>query len=499
MASPELPSHFRKARPYVREARDRLLAQFWSNPNVVGAGFGRRTVDGTRTDTPACVVYVATKIPQDELPRDEILPRSIVVHGERIDVDVRQTGHFYAQEYTDRERPAPSGISVGHRDVTAGTLGCLVTDTFSDNRLSILSNNHVLANSNQAKVGDPVLQPGAHDDGTEPHDVIGRLARWVDLDPAGENIVDCAIAHVSNPGDVIDQMKGGRMTPPTRGQPAVGLLFAGGCSGTLINPIREVVRRLGVLMARTLAEGPFQLTDPVIDQPIQKTGRTTEYTTGIVADIDARARVQYDIGVLSFTNQILTSADMSAGGDSGSVVCVGGPGETARLDTTWGVLEAAERSTGIPVTQEQAAVRNARDRYLRHTLVGQWALDTFYVNQATILERLGADKVQKPDRRLAQALYAKYSADAKLALADPDRDDLRVSSQLLHDMEAGLRAFEKYFTQEEGIAARELLDLARSARGKNAREVLSFLDEPDVYRRARGIVARVSSLHDPYR
>lgn len=190
---------------------------------------------------------------------------------------------------------------------------------------------------------------------------------------------------------------------------------------------------------------------------------------------------------------------MAAGGDSGSVVCVGGPGETARLDTTWGVLEAAERVTGVPVTQEQAAIRKARDRYLSQTLVGRWALDAFYVNQATILLRLGQDKVEESDRRLAQALYAKYSADAKLALADPDRDDLRVSGQLLHDLEAGLRAFAKYFKQEERAAARRLLGLAHGARGMNTRQVLSYRDDPKVYRRARAILARVGSMHDPYR
>lgn len=144
---------------------------------------------------------------------------------------------------------------------------------------------------------------------------------------------------------------------------------------------------------------------------------------GVIQLVDIESRVRYpEIGFVSFTNQVLT-IPMSAGGDSGSVVCLGGPGQTARLDTTWGVLE----------------------------------------------------------------------------LADPDRDDLRVSGQLVHDMEAGVRAFAKYFTQEEGVAARRLLGLARGARGKNAREVLSFLDDPKVYRRARAILARVTSMHDPYR
>lgn len=74
-----------------------------------------------------------------------------------------------------------------------------------------------------------------------------------------------------------------------------------------------------------------------------------------------------------------------------------------------------------------------------------------------------------------------------------------MSGQLLHDLEAGLRAFAKYFSREEGVAARRLLGLARGARSMNTREVLSYLDDPEVYRRARAILARVSSMHDPYR
>src|SRR6185503_16827317 len=49
---------------------------------------------------------------------------------------------------TTRRRPAPMGFSVGHPLITAGTIGARVRD--ATGRFYILSNNHVLANSNGA-------------------------------------------------------------------------------------------------------------------------------------------------------------------------------------------------------------------------------------------------------------------------------------------------------------------------------------------------------------
>src|SRR3546814_3161512 len=56
-----------------------------------------------------------------------------------------------------RERLARSGISIGHAAITAGTLGGLVRDR-ETGAVAILSNNHVLANSNQGTVGDAILR-----------------------------------------------------------------------------------------------------------------------------------------------------------------------------------------------------------------------------------------------------------------------------------------------------------------------------------------------------
>lgn len=49
------------------------------------------------------------------------------------------------------ERPVPIGVSTGHPNVTAGTIGCRVTD---GSNVYALSNNHVYADENDADIGD---------------------------------------------------------------------------------------------------------------------------------------------------------------------------------------------------------------------------------------------------------------------------------------------------------------------------------------------------------
>ena len=77
-----------------------------------------------------------------------------------------------------RFRPAPGGVSIGHFRITAGTLGCLVK---KNDKLFILSNNHVLANSNEADIGDAILQPAPDDGGQNPQDKIGELSEYIPI------------------------------------------------------------------------------------------------------------------------------------------------------------------------------------------------------------------------------------------------------------------------------------------------------------------------------
>ena len=98
--------------------------------------------------------------------------------------------------YTPRLTVSAGG-SCGHYKITAGTLGGFVED---DDRYYIMSNNHVLANSNQCFGGDRILQPGPSDVTSRPT-IIGHLDRWYPLSKEGRDGFDVAIAQFSEDVD----------------------------------------------------------------------------------------------------------------------------------------------------------------------------------------------------------------------------------------------------------------------------------------------------------
>ncbi|MBA7468133.1 hypothetical protein ES707_03374 [subsurface metagenome] len=143
------------------------------------------------------IVYVEKFTPQ----LAQFLPRTL----EGVPVKVIETGPIgllsfpivsaiYASR-TERVRPAPGGISIGHPDISAGTLGCRARDR-ATRKISGLSNNHVLygewgANPGGSR-GDPIYQPGPADGGGS-GDEIGTLERWVPVKLEEPNLVDAAI------------------------------------------------------------------------------------------------------------------------------------------------------------------------------------------------------------------------------------------------------------------------------------------------------------------
>ena len=93
------------------------------------------------------------------------------------------TGKFYALDCrngpTGRcDRPVPVGVSTGHPNITAGTIGARVTDGIG---VYALSNNHVYAAVNDASIGDSVIQPGPSDSGELPVDFIGSLSAYEEI------------------------------------------------------------------------------------------------------------------------------------------------------------------------------------------------------------------------------------------------------------------------------------------------------------------------------
>jgi hypothetical protein len=198
---------------------------------------------------------------------------------------------------TTRQRPAPVGFSVGHPAITAGTIGARVVNSVGD--VFILSNNHVLANGNDASIGDAILQPGPFDGGTAA-DQIATLSDFKPIDFSGNptNTMDAAIARSSS-SDV------GNATPADDGY--------GTPSATIFGDLN--------------ADGLFDNVGDLLGLEVKKYGRTTGLTMGQITGINASVSICYEVLWIFCTKSaqfvdelIIEPGGFSDGGDSGSLI-----------------------------------------------------------------------------------------------------------------------------------------------------------------------------------
>lgn len=232
-------------------------------PNAVGVSIKNKRIR----------IYVTKKDPRIPIPS--------VIAG--YPVEVIEVGRVKAlamlkplYDTTERYRPAPGGVSIGHYRITAGTFGSAVVD-MGHGKLVMLSNAHVFTYYGlEGNIGDPIVQPAPYDGGTVKKDKIGELIRWSKINFGGlPNLVDGAIAQ------------------PTDG-------------------IKREILGIGEVYGinREIYEGMV----------VRKMGRTTELTEGKIIDTNATIRIAYPEGKFAvFKNQILTEK-MADGGDSGSLL-----------------------------------------------------------------------------------------------------------------------------------------------------------------------------------
>lgn len=225
--------------------------------------------------------------------QDRALERSDLVHSisakAKGEVEVRYVGRIRARAkpwYRSRQRPLLIGSSTGFLAsgfIMAGTLGCFVRSG-SSTALYILSNNHVLADENRYPRGGSIVQPGALDGGSPTADRVAKLTRFVRLDPGQTNFVDCAIAKLNSS----------------------------------IQADVHKLRGIGTLAGQR--SGGLQ-----VGEVVHKVGRTTGVRHGRVTAFELDGvTVEYEIGVISFDNQIeiegAGNRSFSDAGDSGSLI-----------------------------------------------------------------------------------------------------------------------------------------------------------------------------------
>jgi hypothetical protein len=288
--------------------KDKATEKLFKFPNVVAVGVGYKKVKGKKTKHLAIIVSVEHKIPIEslELEEEEIIPALI----DGVKTDVIETGKIKALKLrTDKWRPASGGVSIGHKDITAGTLGCLVK---KNGELYILSNNHVLANSNNAEIGDPIYQPGPHDGGTQ-IDTIAPLADFVPINFLGGNGVSpCpfvkAVVNVCNWIAKLFGFKSRLSSYTTKAATnEVDCAIAGPVE--LGTDVKKEILEIGE---------PTGIAQAELGMQVQKSGRTTGLTFGEIEQINVTVTVGYGGNKTAiFVNQIITG-NMASGGDSGS-------------------------------------------------------------------------------------------------------------------------------------------------------------------------------------
>ncbi|MEM1548721.1 MAG: hypothetical protein QXM02_06870 [Thermoproteota archaeon] len=315
--------------------------------NVIGYSMKlqKKIVSGRETDTLCIRIYVEEKLPAEALRAEDVIPREV----EGIPTDVVEIGRVKALslDKTSIFRPLIFGVSVGHYDITAGTLGIPVE---KDGETLLASNAHVLtpdpSKHPREIVERRICQPGPYDIsrnnlGSKDDYVVGEYVWHQQVYPElGES--GCTVAKaVSHAYNFLAKVFGAK----TRLRPVVeeeniidfavfrpsikwefrypmmdvgdkyfvGLLFAGSNMYSIICKAKHI-EKLGykpLIESSDVSEGDV----------VEKDGRTTCHTSGKVLDSSAAVRVSYGSFNAVFRD-VIVSDMKSAGGDSGSFVGV---------------------------------------------------------------------------------------------------------------------------------------------------------------------------------
>lgn len=304
--------------------------------------------------------------------------------------------------------PTPLGVSGSNAKATStsggvtvccgGTLGSLVS---RGGNLYILSNNHVLANSDAGtagvpNVGDPITQPGLIDNNCAVPPTVATLTQFFNLENGTPPTIDAALAlinqsAVDNAGTILQLGGTNNGNQPTDGQPHAG-------SGVA----------------------------PALGTPVAKSGRSTGLTCSSIVATNVATSVEYQKGCgtgstfsVTYANQIgITNNGFTAEGDSGSLIVTQANADPVGLFFAGNATDVL----GNPVSDVLNGVADP-NTHVAPVFVG--SLTTHQVAacnlpgpMAAIGMRLAVQKVTASEKALQSALQAR-DAQAPELMANP--------------------------------------------------------------------------------
>lgn len=278
----------------TREEKIKILE--YDGVNLIHEGF--RTKNNIQTSEECTVISVNKKLPKDEIPENQILPKDVDVIENPIVIKLESL------PYQIKRRPVIGGIS-GMCD-TPGyvcTAGLVVYDNINK-KPAILTNNHCLGYSYISTTGKSLtggttnpttrkyVQPSMGDGGSVTSDFMGMVTRTIPF-------------HLENQATNID----------------AGICLIDNCNV-----------QVGI---HGITNNPITFSNLYsIGTNVMKCGRTTGVTTGQITSVNASFNIPFNSSSgpinIFFENCLMISTGIingngltqrfSAGGDSGSVV-----------------------------------------------------------------------------------------------------------------------------------------------------------------------------------
>ncbi len=345
----------RKHHEALRKHVDDLL----SKPDVYAVGLGEKRSKGKRTGKRAIICSIKAKKPFAQLTQAEMIPSTL----DGIPTDIVEIGSrpVAFPAYQDKQRPVVPGVSCGHVNITAGTIGAIVE---VENNVMLLSNNHVMADENAADLGDTIIQPGPHDGG-KAVDRVGVLYNYVPITYTNQDTPTLPPIPDPDPdpdpGPDPDPEPDPDPTPPPPDKDSdcfIANIFASGLNkaaalfgrDTRLKAVRPstdapAVQTVTPQVIRNQVDGALCLLDEIsyktnyltyydgvkgvnelagVGTAVHKLGRTTGHTLGEITQTNVVVDVQYGAGIARFEDQISVESNIedpfSAGGDSGSLI-----------------------------------------------------------------------------------------------------------------------------------------------------------------------------------
>ena len=331
-------------------------------------------------------------------------------------------------------------------DCCGGTLGSLIQN--SSGRQYLLSCNHVLARSDQASVGEMIVQPGLIDNNCTPNGEgsgttpVGVLTAWRPLSSSATN-VDAAIAQVNANavnanGEILEL-----------GAPQANGTLAAAPPGTSSTGGKGETGSLNLVVA--------------------KSGRTTGLTCASVSALDLDVEVDYykncaeTVSYLTktFTNQIaIEGNEFSDAGDSGSLVVDTSNAEPVGLFFAGGVTNTGV-SEGVANPAPTVLAELGQQEGTSYTFVGATDHPVSCLNYGAATAKEGATVAQASTLSSGQLELAQPAVARARMMINPSLGILGVTTGKSSD-HAGEAAVVFYIDQGMNVTVPQTVDGVRT-------------------------------------